>query len=73
MLADMHCHYPMHVAAQAPTRPLAGTPKLTVEAMTRVSRRPGWLEKLRAGALKAGEAILSGNAMRMARTALGTS
>jgi microsomal dipeptidase-like Zn-dependent dipeptidase len=52
MLADMHCHYPMHVVARDPGRSLPGTPRLTVEAMTRVSKRPGWLEKLRAAALR---------------------
>src|SRR5882757_3654729 len=53
MLADMHCHYPMHVVARDPKGSLGGSPNLTVEAMTRVSRRPGWLEKLRAAALRA--------------------
>lgn len=52
MLADMHCHYPMHVVAAEPKRPLPGTPSLTVEAMTKVSHRPGWLEKLRAAVLR---------------------
>ncbi|HSS32601.1 MAG TPA: membrane dipeptidase [Solirubrobacterales bacterium] len=52
MLADMHCHYPMHVIAQEPKRPLPGAPSLTVDAMTEVSQRPGWVEKLRALALR---------------------
>lgn len=52
MLADMHCHYPMHVVAREPKGPLAGGPNLTVEAMTKVSARPGWLEKIRAAALR---------------------
>ena len=52
MLADMHCHYPMHVVAQEPKRPLPGEPGLTVEAMTKVSWQPGWLEKLRALVLR---------------------
>jgi microsomal dipeptidase-like Zn-dependent dipeptidase len=52
MLADMHCHYPMHVVAREPKRPLPGTPNLTVGAMTKASHRPGWLEKLRATALR---------------------
>ncbi|HUB99309.1 MAG TPA: membrane dipeptidase [Solirubrobacterales bacterium] len=52
MLADMHCHYPMHVVAEEPQRPLPGTPNLTVEAMAKVSQQPGWLEKLRAAVLR---------------------
>jgi microsomal dipeptidase-like Zn-dependent dipeptidase len=52
MLADMHCHYPMHVAARDPKRPLPGTPNLTLAAMTKASHRPGWVEKLRATALR---------------------
>jgi len=51
MLADMHCHYPMHVAARAPKRPLPDSPHLTLEAMAEVARRPGWLEDLRADVL----------------------
>jgi microsomal dipeptidase-like Zn-dependent dipeptidase len=52
MLADMHCHYPMHVVAEQPRRPLPGTPAQTVEAMIRISQQPGWLEKLRAAVLR---------------------
>lgn len=52
MLADMHCHYPMHLAAEEPKRSLPGSPNLTVDAMTKFSRRPGWVEKLRAGVLR---------------------
>lgn len=48
MLADMHCHYPMHVVAEEPKRPLPGTPSLSVEAI----QPPRWLEKLRAAALR---------------------
>jgi membrane dipeptidase len=52
MIADMHCHYPMHLVAQAPKEPWEGSPNLTAEVMTKQPRRPEWLEKLRAGALK---------------------
>jgi microsomal dipeptidase-like Zn-dependent dipeptidase len=48
----MHCHYPMHLAAEEPKRKLPGSPNLTVDAMTKFSRRPGWVEKLRAGGLR---------------------
>jgi membrane dipeptidase len=44
MLADMHCHYPMHVVAEEPKRPLPGTPSPTAE--------PAWLERLRAAVLR---------------------
>ncbi|HET7119628.1 MAG TPA: membrane dipeptidase [Solirubrobacterales bacterium] len=52
MLADMHCHYPMHLAAQAPKEPWEESPNLAAEVMTARPRRPEWVEKLRAGALK---------------------
>jgi microsomal dipeptidase-like Zn-dependent dipeptidase len=52
VLADMHCHYPMHVIAQEPRGPLPSGPGVTVAAMTRTSGRPGWLEKIRAAALR---------------------
>jgi microsomal dipeptidase-like Zn-dependent dipeptidase len=53
VIADMHCHYPMHLAAERPKRPLPGTPNLTVDAMTKIdSRRPGWVDNLRATGLK---------------------
>jgi membrane dipeptidase len=52
VLADMHCHYPMHLAAAAPKPPLPGTPNLTADAMAKVSGRPRWVDKLRAGGLK---------------------
>jgi microsomal dipeptidase-like Zn-dependent dipeptidase len=51
MLADMHCHYPMHLTAEAPGGPAPRQPmNLTAHAMTR--RRPGWLNALRAVAIK---------------------
>jgi microsomal dipeptidase-like Zn-dependent dipeptidase len=52
MIADMHCHYPTHLLAEDPGLPLSGTPDLTAKAMTKVSGRPGWVNKLRALALK---------------------
>jgi microsomal dipeptidase-like Zn-dependent dipeptidase len=56
MVADMHCHYPMHVLAGAPqprrAARLERSPNLTLDAMTSYSQRPGWLEKLRAAALR---------------------
>jgi microsomal dipeptidase-like Zn-dependent dipeptidase len=48
----MHCHYPMHLAAQAPKEPWRESSNLTGEVMTKQPRRPEWLEKLRAGALR---------------------
>ena len=41
MIADLHCHYPMHLLEHAP-------PSETYDRMVRVRRRPRWLEKLRA-------------------------
>ena len=41
MIADLHCHYPMHLLEHAP-------PTETYDRMVRVRRRPRWLEKLRA-------------------------
>jgi microsomal dipeptidase-like Zn-dependent dipeptidase len=52
VLVDMHCHYPMHLAAQAPKEPWRESPNLTAEVMTTRPRRPEWVERLRAGALK---------------------
>jgi microsomal dipeptidase-like Zn-dependent dipeptidase len=51
VLADMHCHYPMHVLARAPKREAPDSPHLTVEAMAELARRPGWLEALRSRVL----------------------
>lgn len=63
MFADMHCHYPMHLLAEAPeeARPAAATvsPKVTEEAIADRSGRPGWLEKLRAAALRFAAAQLN--------------
>lgn len=52
MIADMHCHYPMHLAAQVPKEQWGESPNLTKEVMGKRPRRPGWLEKLRADAIK---------------------
>jgi microsomal dipeptidase-like Zn-dependent dipeptidase len=52
MIADMHCHYPMHLAAEAPRRPPPAAPNLTPEEMAKDSDRPGWVEELRAEGLK---------------------
>jgi microsomal dipeptidase-like Zn-dependent dipeptidase len=53
VIADMHCHYPMHLAAEDPKRPLPGSPNLTADAMSKIaSRRPGWVDNLRALSLK---------------------
>jgi len=59
VLADMHCHYPMHLVAQEADRLLPGTPNLTVAAMGRVSGRPGWVDKLRALAVKVAAGVLN--------------
>jgi len=52
MIADMHCHYPMHLAAEMPKEPWRETTDLTAEVMKKMPRRPEWVEKLRAGAVK---------------------
>ena len=51
MIADMHCHYPTHLLAEDPGLELAAADPVT-QAMTKVSGRPGWVNKLRAFALK---------------------
>ena len=51
MIADMHCHYPTHLLAEDPGLELAAADPDT-QAMTKVSGRPGWVNKLRALALK---------------------
>jgi microsomal dipeptidase-like Zn-dependent dipeptidase len=56
MIADMHCHYPMHVLAQDPPERWAAAgpidPSITFDAMADAPRRPGWLNKLRASLLR---------------------
>jgi len=52
MLADMHCHYPMHLAAQSPKRRPPGPAAITAEELGKASDRPGWVDELRAEGLK---------------------
>lgn len=51
MIADLHCHYPTHLLAEDPGLELAAADPAT-QAMTKVSGRPGWVNKFRAFALK---------------------
>jgi microsomal dipeptidase-like Zn-dependent dipeptidase len=51
VIADLHCHYPTHLLAEDPGLELAAADPAT-EAMTKVSGRPGWVNKLRAFALR---------------------
>jgi microsomal dipeptidase-like Zn-dependent dipeptidase len=41
VIADLHCHYPMHVLAREPTNP-------PLNWMVRVGGRPRWLDRVRA-------------------------
>ena len=52
MLADMHCHYPMHLAAQAPKRQPPGPAAVTAHEFAKSSGRPGWVNEMRAEGLK---------------------
>jgi microsomal dipeptidase-like Zn-dependent dipeptidase len=52
MISDMHCHYPTHLLAEDPGLPLEGSRDPVTKAMIKVSGRPGWVNKLRALALK---------------------
>jgi microsomal dipeptidase-like Zn-dependent dipeptidase len=58
VIADMHCHYPTHLLAEDPGLELAAADPAT-QAMTKVSGRPGWVNKLRALALKVAANILN--------------
>lgn len=51
MIADLHCHYPTHLLAEDLGLDLATADPATA-AMTKVSGRPGWVNKFRAFALK---------------------
>jgi microsomal dipeptidase-like Zn-dependent dipeptidase len=51
VIADLHCHYPTHLLAEDPGLDLATADPATA-AMTKVSGRPGWVNKFRAFALK---------------------
>jgi membrane dipeptidase len=46
MIADLHCHYPMHLLAGDPP------PTETYDRIVRVRRRPRWLDRLRALVLR---------------------
>jgi microsomal dipeptidase-like Zn-dependent dipeptidase len=52
VIADLHCHYPMHLLAEEPQDP-------TLEGMVRVRRRPAWLDKLRAAVLALAARLLN--------------
>lgn len=52
MIADMHCHYPMHLLARDPGLRLRGSRDPATKVLSKVSGRPGWVNKLRAFALK---------------------
>src|SRR4029079_408882 len=47
-IADLHCHYPMHLPSAADEAPASKNLALT----SMVRRRPGWVDKLRAWLLK---------------------
>lgn len=59
MIADMHCHYPMHLLAEDPGLPLEGSKDPTTKTMIKVSGRPGWVNKLRALALKTAANVIN--------------
>lgn len=59
MIADMHCHYPMHLLAADPGVPLEGSKDPATKAMVKVSGRPGWVNKLRAFALKTAANVIN--------------
>ena len=46
MIADLHCHYPMHLLADD------ASPSDTYDRIVRVRRRPRWLDRLRAVVLR---------------------
>jgi microsomal dipeptidase-like Zn-dependent dipeptidase len=52
VIADLHCHYPMHVLAGEPTNP-------PLEGMVRVAGRPRWLNRLRARVLALAARLLN--------------
>jgi microsomal dipeptidase-like Zn-dependent dipeptidase len=51
VIADLHCHYPMHLLAEEPA--------LTLEGMTRVRRRPPVVDKVRAAVLATAARLLN--------------
>lgn len=54
MIADMHCHFPMQLAAREPKRQLRGRKEvLAYDAASKVfSNRPQWVDSLRALVIK---------------------
>jgi len=48
----MHCHYPMHLVAEAPKRDGGWTTAVAAEAMRERVKRPDWVERLRAEAIE---------------------
>jgi microsomal dipeptidase-like Zn-dependent dipeptidase len=52
VLFDMHCHYPMHLVAEAPKRDGGWTTAVAAEALRDKAGRPGWIEDLRAEAIE---------------------
>jgi microsomal dipeptidase-like Zn-dependent dipeptidase len=52
VLVDMHCHYPMHLVAEAPKRDGGWTTAVAAEAMRERVKRPDWVERLRAEAIE---------------------
>jgi microsomal dipeptidase-like Zn-dependent dipeptidase len=52
VIADLHCHYPMHVLAREPTNP-------PLDGMVRVAGRPRWLNRLRASVLALAARLLN--------------
>jgi microsomal dipeptidase-like Zn-dependent dipeptidase len=52
VLFDMHCHYPMHLVAEAPKRDGGWTTAVAAEALREKANRPGWIEDLRAEAIE---------------------
>jgi microsomal dipeptidase-like Zn-dependent dipeptidase len=51
VLVDMHCHYPMHLVAEAPKRGRDRTTAVAAGALRESAGRPEWLERLRAEAI----------------------
>jgi microsomal dipeptidase-like Zn-dependent dipeptidase len=52
VIADMHCHYPMHLVAEAPKRGDHRTTAVVAEAAKERFQRPDWVDWLRAEAIK---------------------
>jgi microsomal dipeptidase-like Zn-dependent dipeptidase len=52
VIADMHCHYPMHLVAEAPKRGDDWTTAVAAESLRERVGRPDWVERLRAEAIE---------------------